>query len=103
MQLIPIVQVKFEEAADKAVAQSLKEEKEEKNIIVEVEGGLVSDIKNLPEGWTYEIHDNDIKGICSLCKETVVRWQWRDHLKSHNPNAEKMEPEEVGEFFSDVV
>jgi hypothetical protein len=31
----------------------------EKTIIIEVYQGLVSEVKNLPKGWTYEIIDLD--------------------------------------------
>ena len=31
-----------------------------KTIIIEVMGGCVVDVNNLPEGYTYEIHDHDL-------------------------------------------
>jgi hypothetical protein len=32
---------------------------DEKNIVIEVSGGVVVDVKGLPEGYTYTILDHD--------------------------------------------
>ena len=65
-----------------------KEEVKEKNIRILVEGGVVQEVKGLPEGWTYEIKDRDTgedagagglpllkfeirKDICVECGESV--------------------------------
>ena len=32
---------------------------ENKTIIVEVSGGVVVDVRNLPEGWDWELIDHD--------------------------------------------
>jgi len=42
-----------------------------KIIKIEVSGGLVQDVKNLPKDWTYEIDDKDIKTeiINTTCKD----------------------------------
>ncbi len=33
-----------------------------KTIIIEIEGGALVDVRNLPEGWDYELIDWDITG-----------------------------------------
>ena len=39
--------------------QKLKEEEKNKTIQVTVQGGVVVDVKNLPEGWDLQIIDKD--------------------------------------------
>ena len=39
--------------------QKLKEEEKNKTIQVTVQGGVVVDVKNLPEGWALQIIDKD--------------------------------------------
>ena len=39
--------------------QKLKEEEKNKTIQVTVQGGVVVDLKNLPEGWDLQIIDKD--------------------------------------------
>lgn len=36
---------------------------DEKTIHVYVEGGVVQDVTNLPEGWNWELHDADNDGF----------------------------------------
>jgi hypothetical protein len=36
------------------------EEDQEKNIEIEVRGGVVQEVTNLPPGWTYSVLDHDI-------------------------------------------
>ena len=36
-------------------------EKNDKTVVIEVFRGLVSDVKNLPEGWSYRIVDLDLE------------------------------------------
>ena len=39
--------------------EQLKEEEKNKTIQVTVQGGVVVDVKNLPEGWDLQIIDKD--------------------------------------------
>ena len=39
--------------------EQLKEEEKNKTIQVTVQGGVVIDVKNLPEGWDLQIIDKD--------------------------------------------
>ena len=34
-----------------------------KTIVVEVEGGVVIDVRNLPKGWDWKLIDNDMEGV----------------------------------------
>lgn len=34
-----------------------------KTIVVEVEGGVVIDVRNLPKGWGWKLIDHDIDGL----------------------------------------
>lgn len=83
------------------IDQETKEESD-KTIIIECSGGLVDDVKGLPEGYTYDIHDYDNKGICKICNEEVLEWEWQEHLEKHNPNAKKLDWTELHDFFEDV-
>jgi hypothetical protein len=106
-----IRKVVVEELANKKVNEfldELKVSKETKNIVVEVEGGIVTDVKYVPEGYTYEVRDNDIRGVCSICHKTVPKWEWPKHLASHNEKVGKrlvrhMDAEETGEYFIEVI
>lgn len=40
----------------------LVEETTERTLEIEVEGGVVTDVRNLPEGWSYAIVDRDVSG-----------------------------------------
>jgi len=33
----------------------------ENTITIEVEGGVVTDVRNLPKGWDYELIDHDVQ------------------------------------------
>ncbi len=72
---------------------------EKKTIIIECSGGLVDDVKGLPDGYDYDIHDYDNKGICKICGDELQEWEWHDHLISHNPNAKKLDWREINNFF----
>ena len=39
--------------------EQLKEEEKNKTVQVTVQGGVVIDVKNLPEGWDLQIIDKD--------------------------------------------
>ena len=73
-----------------------------KTITIECSGGLVTDVTGLPEGYDYEIIDYDNKGVCKICGDTVIEHDWREHLCSHNPNADGLDWKELNEFFDDV-
>ena len=66
-------------------------EKYNKTITIEVEEGLIQDVKGLPEGYDYDIVDYDCKGICKICGEEVLEHDWCEHLKEHNPNADNLD------------
>ena len=40
---------------------------EKKTIVIEVKGGLVIDVRNLPDGWNYDLIDWD---VCSECGDS---------------------------------
>ena len=42
--------------------EQLKEEEKNKTVQVTVQGGVVVDVKNLPEGWDLQIIDKDNQG-----------------------------------------
>ena len=42
--------------------EQLKEEEKNKTVQVTVQGGVVIDVKNLPEGWDLQIIDKDNQG-----------------------------------------
>ena len=35
-----------------------------RTIIIEVRGGVVIDVRGLPEGWEYELIDHDVEQHC---------------------------------------
>lgn len=80
----------------------IKKQEDSKIIIIECSGGLVDDVKGLPEGYTYDIHDYDNEGICKICGDKVVEWEFREHLESHNPNAKKLKGNDLYDFFEEV-
>lgn len=73
-----------------------------KTVIIECSGGLIVDVKGLPEGYEYAIHDYDNKGICKICGDEVQEWEFRDHLEGHNPNAKQIDWHDLYEFFDEV-
>ncbi|GAG86977.1 unnamed protein product [marine sediment metagenome] len=80
----------------------IEKQEDDKIIIIECSGGLVDDVKGLPEGYTYDIHDYDNEGICKICGDKVVEWEFKEHLESHNPNAKKFDWKELYDFFEEV-
>lgn len=34
----------------------------------------------------YDVINEDLTGICSICKDSVSEKDFRDHLTAHNPN-----------------
>lgn len=77
----------------------IKEQEDTREIVINIIEGIVDDIKGLPEGYTYDIHDYDNKGICKICGDKVPEWEFKEHLEGHNPNAKKLDWKELLDFF----
>ena len=48
---------------------------------------------------TEVIDDVKVCTFCTICNERVEQPKWREHLISHNPNADNMDFEEIQTFF----
>ena len=45
---------------DECGAKQKRKKKENKTVTITVMGGVVTDVENLPEGWSYRLIDHDI-------------------------------------------
>lgn len=73
-----------------------------KTIIIETSGGLVTDVKNLPEGYGYDIHDFDNTSICNLCGDKVYAFEQVTHLVEKHKIDMKKNPFTLEDLFEDT-
>lgn len=61
-------------------------------IRIEVEGGLVQEVKGLPDGWDYEVADFDVCPDCGDAEPLCVYCREEQALLRHELEALAYEP-----------
>jgi hypothetical protein len=59
-----------------------------KTILIEVSGGLVQEVCNLPDDWTYTVadFDNAESGVCPLCGAYFEEGEHHDETEDMHPD-----------------